>query len=147
MIESVIVIFFLVLGSIWDVKKKSVPYMYLLLWGIVALVYLISNSLIKNNGDIWITMLFGIIPGIVCLLISYVSREQIGYGDGWAILLMGALLGISRVMKLLLAAFSLLTVIAIVLLITKKAKRKSTIPFIPFLFLGYLMVFLYGRFV
>lgn len=147
MIESVIVIFFLVLGSIWDVKKKSVPYMYLLLWGIVALVYLISNSLIKKNGDIWITMLFGIIPGIVCLLISYVSREQIGYGDGWAILLMGALLGISRVMKLLLAAFSLLTVIAIVLLITKKAKRKSTIPFIPFLFLGYLMVFLYGRFV
>lgn len=147
MIESVIVIFFLVLGSIWDVKKKSVPYMYLLLWGIVALVYLISNSLIKKNGDIWITVLFGIIPGIVCLLISYVSREQIGYGDGWAILLMGALLGISRVMKLLLAAFSLLTVIAIFLLITKKAKRKSTIPFIPFLFLGYLMVFLYGRFV
>lgn len=147
MIESVIVIFFLVLGSIWDVKKKSVPYMYLLLWGIVALVYLISNSLIKKNGDIWITMLFGIIPGIICLLISYVSREQIGYGDGWAILLMGALLGISRIMKLLLTAFSLLTVIAIVLLITKKAKRKSTIPFIPFLFLGYLMVFLYGRFV
>lgn len=138
--EGIIVLIFLVPASVWDLKKKGVPKKYLFIWGITAFVYLFLTSIIGKSTESLINAFWGVIPGLVGLFLAYVSREQIGFGDGWVLLLMGLLLGAYMVLSILFMALLVLTIVSIILLATRKAKRKTSIPFIPFLFFGHIII-------
>ena len=144
--ENIMVLLFLSIGAIWDLRKKSVPKGYLLIWGFVTFGYLIASSVREMSVEIWINAVWGLIPGLVCLFLAYVSREQIGFGDGWIIMLLGIILGLKTVLAVLFMALSVLTMIAIALLILKKVTRKTTLPFIPFLFIGFILTLIIRRF-
>lgn len=143
--ENVIVFIFLAIGTVWDIKKRTVPEKYLLVWGIVSLFYLCVISLIYENNELFIRAFWGVFPGIICLFLAYVSREQIGYGDGWVLVLAGALLGLERILAIALVALSLVTCLSVVLLAMRKAGRKTVIPFLPFLLLANIIISICGR--
>ena len=142
--KNLIVLIFLILGTIWDIKRKTVPVKYLVVWGIVSTAYVSFIGLgLKDVYSLQET-LWGILPGGICLFLACVTKEQIGYGDGWIVMFVGMLLGIKKVLFLLFAALIIVTFFSIVLLMSKKAERKTTIPFIPFLLLGELVVSIVG---
>lgn len=62
-----------------------------------------------------------------------------GYGDSWAILILGIFLGLWGVLEVLAAAFLLLTLVSVVLLARKRMSRRLSVPFYPFLAAGYLI--------
>ena len=80
--------------------------------------------------------LTGILPGVFCFAVSWITREGLGYGDSLMVLLCGLSLGFSRAAVLILAAFFLTALLAALLLSLKKADRKTQLPFLPFLFLA-----------
>ena len=145
MVESVIIIIFLMFGSVWDLRKKCVPIMYLYAGGIVALGYLFAKSLFMRNADIWLCALCGAGCGLFCLFLSYVSKEQIGYGDGWIVGIVGMLSGIKIVLAVFVTAMFGLAIFSLILLAFKKGNRKTELPFVPFLLFGYVFVILCGR--
>lgn len=124
--------------SLEDLLKKSVPVALL-----AAGVLFIPAGLITEGAEsISIAdNILGLIPGAVLLIISFVSRGQIGVGDGGLVMMLGASLGIETVIRILTAALLLITVFSGVMLVMRKLKRKSTLPFIPFLFAGYILSF------
>lgn len=144
MIENSITFLFLVIGSAFDLKGKCVPKSYLYLWGGCAFLYLISVSVIENNFQFIINVIIGIIPGVIGLFLAFVSKEQIGWGDGWVILLMGIFVGAKMVCGIVFVAFVFLTFVIIVLLLAHRVKRRTTIPFIPFLLVGQIVVVCIG---
>lgn len=144
--ENIIVFIFLSVGAVWDIKKRTVPVKYLIVWGIVSLLYLCVMSLIYKDGELFIQAFWGVFPGIVCLFLAYISGEQIGYGDGLVLVLTGVLLGLDRVLFIVLVALSLLTCLSVALLVMRKAKRKTVIPFLPFLLLSNIIISFCGRF-
>lgn len=138
--KQTIVLFFLAAGTVSDIRKKSISAKYLILWGTVNLIYLCVESLYLKNPEVNLQIVWDIIPGLVSLGLAFLTREQIGYGDGWVILLMGILIGVKRVLATVTAAFVLVFICSLILVVIRKAKKKTTLPFIPFLFAGYLLI-------
>ena len=145
MVKSIIILIFLLMGSIWDVRKKCVPLIYLYAGGIVAVGYLFIKSLVVRNADIWVCAICGTGCGLFCLFLSFVSKEQIGYGDGWIVGIVGMLSGIKIVLGVFVTAMFGLVIFSLFLLVFRKGNRKTELPFVPFLLFGYVFVFLCGR--
>lgn len=77
--------------------------------------------------------LTGMIPGLVLCAIAFATGEALGYGDCMAVAACGALLGLRAAVELVFASLILSAVWAVLLVVKKKAGRKDTFPFIPFL--------------
>lgn len=73
------------------------------------------------------------------------SRGGIGEGDGLSAGTVCMTAGVIRTVEILFWAFLLAAVAAGVLLVLKKAGRKSTLPFLPFLTAAYLGVTIWNH--
>lgn len=120
--------------SIVDIQFRKVPVEILAAANLAVLVY----QIMFQREDLWL-VLGGVAVGLVFLGISWVSRQKMGYGDSWAILILGIFLGLWGVLEVLAAAFLLLTLVSVVLLARKRMSRRLSVPFYPFLAAGYLI--------
>lgn len=85
---------------------------------------------------VWIS---GILPGLFFLAAARITGEQIGYGDGAAVLILGLFLGGSGCIAVVSSALLLLCPAALFQVVFKKAGRKATMPFLPYLLGGYII--------
>ena len=134
MIFKIGILIIFVISSIEDIRKKEI-----LLWEILACAILsvaaVLMSFYKGSPDI-IDILLSLLPGALLLLLSFISREGIGYGDGLIILAAGPALGFYDLLTTLMTAIILSGLFSGILLIFKKAKRNTRIAFAPFLAVG-----------
>ena len=89
------------------------------------------------SGAEWQSRLGGALMGLVILLFAYFSKQAIGYGDGVIVFACGVAFGLYETVAMVFFAAVFAGCYSGVLLVTKKAGRKSRIPFLPFLLLGY----------
>ena len=130
----------LLLGSIYDVKSFTLPLWLLglgLCGGIVGNVYLWINEELY-----WWELLTGLLPGGLSLVLSFLTREQIGYGDGWVLLIVGSMVGGESIWHIWMAGLLASFAVSAVLLILRKASGKKRLPFVPFLLFGYVVTLL-----
>lgn len=116
--------------AVFDYKKKQVPTGLLAVGGVLALGFCIG----KGVG--WQTLAGGAV-GSVCLLLSKVTGEQIGYGDSIGILEMGIYLGGWNLLQVLLLSFLFLGIRGGICMARGGFKKEVRIPFYPFLWMGY----------
>lgn len=122
-------------GSIADVRKKSVPVIFL----IAAAAGVVFVAIIERNIPLAARIL-GSAVGVLFLLVSYVSKESVGRADAAMIGISGAALGFSVLSIILCISFFLLSIVSLALLVIKKYGRKDRIPFFPFLTAGELVL-------
>lgn len=130
---------FLVVCTWLDIKKREIPILLLTAGSVLSIV-----SFLCSGWDNWYLHLTGVGAGGLFLLVSKVTKEAIGYGDGWLICIMGMFLGIWELLKILTAAWILLSVAAMVCLVKKKWSRKAALPMAPFLTAGYVLLLTVG---
>lgn len=121
----------LAIASLFDIKNKKVPVVYIN--GCLALALVIA--IVSKNADI-INIVIGIIPGIVVFIISNVLEGVIGKADGLVIVMIGLLLGIKELCLILMLSFAIAAVVSVVLIGVFRKGRDTTLPFIPFLLAG-----------
>lgn len=126
----------LLIQGIWDVRTKEIPTWVSLGFGICSFLYSICNQ-----RD-WICMIFALLPGIICLFIGYVTGQAIGYGDGILLCALGLLYSMEQVMNICMIASFVAGIVGLVLLSVFKKGRNYQIPFVPFLFLGWLFQYI-----
>lgn len=127
----IITMIILGIAALQDIRTKTIPFWMLAAAGSVAIL---SSSVDIMDGIIkWYAWIPALIPGLSLLLIAYLSKEAIGYGDGLMILLLGPVFGLTRMTAGVCLAFFLSSFFSIALMMLHKAKRKTTFPFIPFL--------------
>ena len=124
---------FLLLLTGHDIRYKTIPVIPVIVMGGMLLTYRVWN------GTGWMELIGGCLPGGIFLLISLLTREKIGSGDGLVLLALGCGFAIEEVVGIVGGALFFAAIVAIVLLVVKKASRKTEIPFVPFLFLGFLV--------
>lgn len=127
----------IILGVIcvFDIKKKKIP-VYMLI--ILAAAGIISNLTV---GEFNIEKrIIAMLPGIIMIMVSMVTKQQIGYGDGLIILLMGLYINIDDILSIVLSAFLVSSVFAIILMTVFKKKKNFEMAFSPFLLIGYGLV-------
>ena len=128
---------FLFAGSCFDLINREVPVNYLLFFGVVGVA---GNAILKYQS-IW-EMVAGACIGGVFLMVGWLTKEAIGYGDGWGLLILGLMKGCHKLLPVVFGAFLFSGVYGLWRLFGWKASREETLPFYPFLFATNLGVYL-----
>lgn len=131
-ISDVVVLIFLLLCSVSDIRTKRISTKVLIGMSLVLVVF----RLLADYKTI-VAAVYGMGIGVIFLLISRFTKEAIGYGDSWIILLLGGYLGGEKLLLLITIAFFFAGLVSLAGFVWKKWSRKYTIPFIPFLTLAY----------
>lgn len=122
--------------AVVDLKFSLIPTSFVFLASFVALIY---NFFTFSTGDFiaYVVTAFGL--AIVFALLVIVTRGR-GMGEGDVVLafLIGIVLGFKATLVAIFIAFLSGAFIAILLIILGKKKFGQTIPFAPFLILGFL---------
>lgn len=134
-IKIVVLGVFLLIEGIRDLQKHKVSMITVMIAGILGVIF--QFGIIQENG---LKIIGGILIGIVLLLLAKMTREKIGYGDGWIFVVTGIYLGFHSNMYLLLLSLFLASLVSICLLVFKKVNKKTELPFVPFILPGYLLL-------
>ncbi|MBR5596578.1 MAG: hypothetical protein IKW30_04130 [Lachnospiraceae bacterium] len=136
--KNIIINIFLLWGMIQDIKTYKINSYYLRIGGIIAFV-IFCLSIWRNNfiGKQW---LISLLPGLIFLVIAKITKEKIGYGDGYVLLILGSCFLNIKIWKLLEVSILLITSFTIIMLAFKKITTKDKIPFLPFLWLSHLLL-------
>lgn len=130
--EHYLVLGFLVMNAWTDICYRKVSLWSIALFSLVEIVY---QWTCQREFS---TMLLGLIPGLILLIISKATREALGMGDALLMLVLGLYLGLQEAIDVLMLGLFCAAVWAGVLLIVKRKKRGYEFPFVPFLLLGYI---------
>ena len=127
----------IILGVIcvFDIKRKKIP-VYMLI--ILAAAGIISNFTV-GEFDIE-KRIIAMLPGMILLIVSMITKQQIGYGDDMIILIMGLYIDIDDILSIVLSSFLLSSIAAIILMTVFKKKKNFEMAFSPFLLIGYGLV-------
>lgn len=135
--EQGILLGMLGLYAMEDIRKRTITVRYMILFGAVGL-----GLHIYRQEMTAISLLLGVAVGIGMILLSLVTRESIGMGDGFVLMTTGIFLGGAANVELLFYGLLYAAVFSLGIVVFQKKKKKREIPFIPFLFLGYLTMIL-----
>lgn len=132
-ILSVILIYFA-----WeDIRKKQLLMVAL---GVAALAGIGCNFFIMQHS--LLSLFGGVAIGACMLPLSKLSNDAIGQGDAMLFMVSGIFLGFFDNFKLLLISSILASVYASILLLIRKQSRKTSFPFVPFVLISSIAIFL-----
>ncbi|HIY19146.1 MAG TPA: prepilin peptidase [Candidatus Blautia avistercoris] len=118
-----------------DWKLKEISLWSLLFINLMGMGLCMGNTLRENQ---WGELALGYVPGIALIGLSILTKGKIGMGDGLILLSLGNFMRIKEVFLVLGMGLLLCSFWSGILLVARKAGKNSRIPFVPFLFAGYL---------
>lgn len=118
-----------------DIKKCQISVMKLLLFGIGAVLYLLYDPDFSVR-----VCLIDMLPGMFLLLLAVLSKECIGYGDGFAVIIFGLWTNILFCMTVVCLGLCMAGIFAAYMLLQK---RKKPIPFVPFILAAMEVILVY----
>ena len=126
---------FLLICSVWDLHTKRIP-----IWLLgVGAGGIILFHLFRNNVNLF-SVFGGVGIGAICLIVSKVTKEALGYGDSLLICLLGGYVGFINILWIITVAFGLAGIFSLIFFVGKSRYKEKTIPFIPFLTISYMGV-------
>jgi len=125
--------------SIADIKKKELHLSAIVFFGAYGMLCTLFRlkGVYEPSPSFLGSLLLRLVPGLVCLLLGFITREAIGYGDGLVLLGMAAYLSAEQILVAGYVGLLSAGVVSIVALLFFRCSRKYRIPFVPFLFIGY----------
>ncbi|MBR1470011.1 MAG: prepilin peptidase [Lachnospiraceae bacterium] len=126
----------LLTGSIMDLRKQKLPYVFLLACALGSIVL----AAVKYQGE-WLQTAGGVLLGGSILLFGKWSG-CIGMADGIFITMLGILYGAAGSGEQVLYAVFLTALAAVWLITVRGAEAKTRVPFLPFLTAGFVIYML-----
>lgn len=129
------ILLFVLLGicAVCDGIRKEIP--LAVVWtGIIAAVLLRICGVLGDGT--WISGMLSVLPGTAFWLLSFITREKVGYGDGWLLIMIGLFVGLQSCILILMVGLISESVVILVLLAVKRIAGDREIPFAPFLLFG-----------
>lgn len=130
-------------GCIFDVRSKKIPLIVLGAGGIWSVAGLIIKAVETGISQMLLFAISAILPGVVLLVLSFLTEKKIGYGDGIILMILGCMEGARMAFLVFCIGLFLQSLLAVGLLIVKKADKQSCIPFVPFLLAGRMALFVF----
>lgn len=90
------------------------------------------------SGEGIISWILCVLPGTLFLIISRITKEGVGYGDGCVILILGIYLGVWSTVEVCMIAVLIMALVSMAGMALWHWKRTKRLPFLPFLAVGYL---------
>ncbi len=125
----------LLIQSVWDIRTKALPLRTSILIALCGLGY---SAYMRRDG--W-EIIVALIPGVLCLVIGYITRQAIGYGDGILLCALGMWYSCEVVVATFMIALIVAAMTGLVLLVLFQKSGKYEVPFVPFIFLSWCIRF------
>lgn len=132
---NLFILILMLLATVTDVKRHEIS-IYIL----VIFSAMVTFSVLYYIEEISWGMLGGLLIGLLFFVISKSTKQAVGYGDSWMILLLGIYLGGFMVLRLLMLASFMASIVSLAYVVRFRRKKHATIPFVPFMTLAYLGV-------
>ncbi len=123
--------------SIMDIRSRKIS-IWLLLSGGILVLATCGNQFAAGSLALY-DILGGMVPGLLLLAIAFVTKKA-GYGDGMVLVLVGMVVGGGKSFVIFGVSLFLISVFSIILLLFRKVRRNSTIPYLPFLTAAWLLI-------
>lgn len=128
----------LIIGSAYDIKSYSLPMGLVLVGlsgGLIGWIYAICVGAYS-----WWEVLFSLLPGGMFIGLAFLTGEEIGYGDGMLLLMLGGCVGGEATMSIGMSGLVVSFLMSVLLLVWRKADKRTRIPFVPCLLAGCLLI-------
>lgn len=119
--------------SVIDIKSKQVWLWMPLCIGSVGIGYRVLHGYTNT-----LELVVSLIVVLLFFIISKITKESLGRGDVWVIGSILLAIGLKKGMEIIFLGFLLAGIYGGILMIVKKCSGKKSIPFIPFLLVGFL---------
>ena len=122
---------FLLFSSFLDIRKREISIPVTLLFGLAGVAYSIKTGR---------TMTDYLIPaaiGVFILACSILTRGQVGMGDVWLLMALGCMMRMESYIQTACIGMLLAAACSGILLLVFRKNKKTEIPLVPFLLLGY----------
>ena len=97
--NSIIVSSYLLWGTWQDIKKRRISHNYLWVGGILGVAIRIINF--REGSLEFLEWLSALLPGITILMIAKMTKEKIGLGDGWVLVILANYMNLGELCMLL----------------------------------------------
>ncbi|QEN04219.1 prepilin peptidase [Thiospirochaeta perfilievii] len=133
-------ILFLIIAStllaIYDIKKLKVPNL-----GNLLLLVVVFGNLFLTNYNIIPHIISGLAAFLTFILIYFISKRKLGMGDCKYTAIIALHFGYNFWLYSVMTTSIIALFVTIPLLLSKKIKRDTKIPFMPFLVSGWILYY------
>ncbi len=133
--------------AIIDLYSKRIPNILVLCVLVCGILFLGVDAIIEKKTEYIVT---GIAGFAICLILlfflSLISKGGLGMGDVKIISAVAFITGLETAFYMVFFGMIICMGVSIYLLLFKKMSKKDTIPFGPFLYIGFLLTVLFGNF-
>lgn len=119
--------------AICDIKWRKIPIIGTAFGTIGGVVFCIVSQ--RELVEI----LWAMSLGIACLVYSKISKEALGYGDSLLLCSLGLVLDVEHMLLICMIAFGVAGIGALVMLVFFHKKKKYEMPFVPFLWMAFVI--------
>lgn len=133
----VFVLIVLIIEAVTDLKKQeiNIPVSGIMAAAAIPIYFFAKDISVLNS-------IIGIAEGLLLILISVMTKGQIGMGDGILLAACGLMLGGKDNFIMFFFACLFSAVVSGLIMLVKKADKKTKIPFVPFMIPGFLVMVL-----
>lgn len=132
----------LILTAVWlgvlagiDLWHKRIPLWILAVSGVYVTCVSFYGIWEKNMEGI--PLLWSTIPGVGMVLLAVFTKKA-GWADGVVLLLLGTQIGFRACAYSFTLSMLVISVLSLALLAVKRVNKNSKLPYLPFLWIGYL---------
>ena len=106
-------------------------------------LYMFNNIFVYNIS--FTSAISGLVVGITLLIISKITKGELGEGDAYVAMVLGLMIGLIKVYMVFMIAFMMAAIFSTIKLKVSKGKYsgKDTVPFIPFVLAAYVLCLWY----
>lgn len=135
---------YLAVIGIIDIKKQEIDIRYLMAGFLTVLITVVMKFI---YGEMNIAVCAdelggGLLLGLISVAISFMTKEQLGRADAIVLCQTGLAFGLKGNLLVIGAALLMSLPVALFMTLVKKAGRKSRIPFLPLIFVGFVILML-----
>lgn len=124
-----------------DMREHKVAVIALIVCGLITGIES-GIAVVTGGSGAWKSYLAGLVIGSLFIVISKATREGLGYGDSWLMCILGGYLGIWSMLELLVVTWMLTAVVAGIILARSRFKKRTSMPLVPLITVGYIAVWL-----
>ena len=89
----------LIVQTICDIKWKKIPSLLTFAGVVAGIIFCIINQ------KLWSDIVWGLVPGVVCVCYSLASREALGMGDSLLLCALGLVMEVEHMLLLMMLSF------------------------------------------
>ena len=130
--ERICILAFLGINSWKDIRTREVSLLSIGVFGIVGMVRACFL------GTVSVNLVWNVCMGVAVIGLSIISKGAVGMGDGLLFLSLGTVLPFEELLSAFLLGLFCCCFWGIVVLFLSGKGKKTEMPFVPFLMLGYI---------